>query len=102
MEKSLEEVWDDYERWKLNPESSTIPDVHLIAPMLIPLGPIGRAKAEWLYTCKHLRKDGDCGIYENRPRMCRDFPGEKPCPFPICASHGPRNPVKKMIDWIRT
>ena len=23
-------------------------------------------------TCKHLQKDGRCGIYEIRPQICRD------------------------------
>jgi Fe-S-cluster containining protein len=26
------------------------------------------------YTCRHLTEDGDCGIYETRPGMCRDYP----------------------------
>ncbi len=26
------------------------------------------------YTCRHLQPSGDCGAYENRPRMCSDFP----------------------------
>lgn len=97
--KSFEEVWEDYERWKKDPASASIPDVHLIAPMLIP---IKKLRSEWLYTCNHLKKNGDCGIYEQRPRMCRDFPGDKPCPFPICSSHGKKNPLARAIAWLRT
>jgi Fe-S-cluster containining protein len=26
------------------------------------------------YTCKYHLPSGDCGIYEHRPRMCRDHP----------------------------
>ncbi|MCM2322164.1 MAG: YkgJ family cysteine cluster protein [Oligoflexia bacterium] len=100
LEKSLEEVWADFDRWKRDPSTSTVPDVYLIAPMLIPLRKI---REEWLYTCKHLHKSGDCGIYERRPRMCRDFPGEKqPCPFPICATHGKKNLFQKVLAWLRT
>ncbi len=37
------------------------------------------------YTCKHFDEpSGNCGIYETRPKMCRDFPYGKPCPFPDC------------------
>ncbi len=100
LEQSYEEVWKDYDRWRSDPSASAIPDVHLIAPMLIP---IKELRGEWLYTCKHLRKTGDCGIYEHRPRMCREFPGEhRPCPFPICSSHGRRNPIARAIAWLRT
>lgn len=27
-----------------------------------------------LYTCKHLKEDGLCGVYDNRPKMCRNYP----------------------------
>jgi len=99
LEKSREEIWEDYERWKKDPSTSTIPDVHLIAPMLIP---IKKLKTEWLFTCKHLQKDGNCGIYAQRPQMCRDFPGDQPCPFPICASHGKKSPLATAIAWLKT
>lgn len=26
------------------------------------------------YTCKHLEAGGLCGIYEQRPKMCREYP----------------------------
>lgn len=26
------------------------------------------------YTCKNLLTNGDCGIYETRPKMCREYP----------------------------
>ena len=99
LEKSHDEIWDDYRLWKQNPALSTIPDVHLIAPMVIP---IKKLKGEWLYTCKHLGKNGDCGIYSERPQMCRDFPGEKPCPFPICSSHGKKSGVSWVVAWLKT
>ncbi len=100
LEKSLDEIWEDYRLWQKDPANSQIPDVHLIAPMLIPIKPL---KGEWLYTCKHLGADGNCGIYETRPAMCREFPGpDTPCPFPICASHGKKNWVARAIAWIRT
>lgn len=36
------------------------------------------------YTCLNLQPGGDCGVYEARPRMCRNFPYGKACPFPDC------------------
>jgi uncharacterized protein len=26
--------------------------------------------------CEHLEKNGQCGIYETRPKICRDYPGK--------------------------
>lgn len=99
LEKSYEEVQADYARWRKDPGTATIPDIEKIAPMLIPLKHL---RNEWLYTCKHLQKNGDCGQYEARPRMCRDFPGDRPCPFPICSTHGRKNPIAKAWAWLRT
>lgn len=42
----------------------------------------GRLQAQppALYTCKHWDEDTRlCGIYEDRPAMCRAFPYGKPC-----------------------
>lgn len=36
----------------------------------------------WVYSCGHLSHDSDglsqCGIYDQRPRMCESFPAGKP------------------------
>lgn len=57
------------------------------------LGPMSREKAEhyvmgkglpfqpgfqredgiWVWWCPELKPDGRCGIYEDRPQLCRDF-----------------------------
>lgn len=60
-------------------------DVAIVYPMIIPLGehmnhpisgkPVSMSgKPTHLYTCKNLQSNGDCGIYEARPRLCRDYP----------------------------
>lgn len=36
------------------------------------------------YDCVHLREDGNCGIYELRPAMCRDYPYERKCSIAGC------------------
>jgi FKBP-type peptidyl-prolyl cis-trans isomerase (trigger factor)/Fe-S-cluster containining protein len=38
-------------------------------------------------TCTHLQADGGCGIYENRPSVCRDY-SVKNCEFDGAASDG--------------
>lgn len=40
------------------------------------------------YTCKHLAENGDCYIYENRPLMCRSYPGPtlKACLWKECTA----------------
>lgn len=38
-------------------------------------------------TCSHLQSNGGCGIYENRPSVCRDY-SVKNCEFDGAASEG--------------
>lgn len=43
------------------------------------------------YTCKHHDSaTGDCRNYQNRPRMCSDFPYGHACPYDDCQApeHG--------------
>lgn len=87
----------EFDRWK-NDGQSFIPDVAIIAPMLIPLGTF---RGQELFSCKNLSKEGNCQIYETRPKMCRDFPGPNPCPYRNCASHGEQSPLKKAWNWLR-
>lgn len=78
--------------------TSVIPDVKIIADMLVPLGVF---RGQELFTCRHLGKDGNCQIYETRPQMCRDFPGPDPCKYRNCASHGPQSALKRAWNWLR-
>jgi Fe-S-cluster containining protein len=36
------------------------------------------------YRCKNLQPNGDCGIYDTRPDMCRDYPYGRPCKIEGC------------------
>jgi Fe-S-cluster containining protein len=70
-------------------------DGETIANMIIPISPkVANERLEaagsdervtWKYrgmhfTCKHWDPETKlCGIYEDRPSMCRDYPYEKPC-----------------------
>lgn len=42
-------------------------------------------EGNWRYSCPHFSRDGDglgvCGIYEDRPRVCLEFPYGKPQTF---------------------
>ena len=41
------------------------------------------------YTCRAYDEEtGDCTIYEDRPQMCKDFPGNGGCEFPGCGFKG--------------
>lgn len=91
------EVKAEYERALAGAESK-IPDVQIIAPMLIPLGVF---RGQELFTCKNLGVDGNCQIYLERPKMCRDFPGPDPCPYRNCASHGVQSRIRKIWNWLR-
>jgi Fe-S-cluster containining protein len=79
-------------------QESLIPDVLTIAPMLVPLGSF---RGQELFSCRHLSSEGNCTIYETRPRMCREFPGPNPCPYRNCASHGEQGLLKRAWNWLR-
>lgn len=36
------------------------------------------------YTCANLTEEGLCGIYEDRPRMCRGYPYGASCNYAKC------------------
>ena len=85
MEHSPADLNADLERWHQDPASSRIKDVEIIAPMVIPIAQ-SRNGLEYVYSCKNLSPRGDCGIYETRPQMCRDFPTKEGCHFRGCQS----------------
>ena len=41
----------------------------------------------WQYQCSKLLENGDCGIYEARPEMCRDYPYGHTCKIPGCTNN---------------
>lgn len=69
------------------------PEGRFLADMLVPLPSDTRPEqiaqlkiapgGHW-YTCRHLTEEGRCGAYEQRPRMCRDYPYGKRCNFKWC------------------
>lgn len=53
-----------------------------------------------MYTCRHHDTEtGDCRIYEDRPRMCRDYPYGKSCEHGECTGPwSPRELVQLRIE----
>lgn len=52
-----------------------------------------------LYTCRHWDEDtGLCGVYEDRPRMCRDYPYARACDHDDCCQYRP--PMKTQIRYM--
>ena len=97
LEFPLQEVQAEFQQWQKTGHSK-ISNIEIISEMLIPLGVF---RGQELFTCKHLSKEGNCGIYLSRPQMCRNFPGIKPCPYRNCASHGFQPRWKRIWNWLR-
>jgi len=72
-------------------------DIERVYDMLIYLG---QYKTEECghghhYTCRHLDADtGVCGIYEERPEVCRLFPGDNECQYATCVTRPVCNGTK--------
>lgn len=60
-------------------------DVTVRSGFLAHFTPASDGKVHW-YTCRHLQPNGDCGIYDVRPPMCRDYPYQQPCLYTECQS----------------
>lgn len=104
-----------------SPEIPNLIDIHLVASMVRHLGfgtrrdvaptaPISPTKGArnsaaqpgHFYTCVHLQPNGDCGIYDIRPAMCRDYPYGLPCRYLGCTFTGPpKAPATKSEADVR-
>lgn len=42
------------------------------------------ARGQHWYACRHVQLNGDCGIYEQRPELCRRYPNGHVCQFVDC------------------
>lgn len=42
------------------------------------------SRGQHWYGCRHIQLNGDCGIYETRPEMCRKYPNGTSCGFEDC------------------
>lgn len=52
---------------------------------------------QYHYTCKHFdAASGNCGDYENRPAMCRDYPYGRSCAYRGCTMKAKEAPRLKV------
>lgn len=55
-------------------------DYEKVASMVIPLFAAHTGSTTWFYGCKHYNKETrKCMDYENRPKMCRNYPDGMQC-----------------------
>ena len=50
------------------------------------------------YTCRHLKKNGDCAIYRDRPYMCRQYPNWHECQYKGCDCAAARRARKRFKE----
>lgn len=93
--------------WPFDIGTVAIPeDVEQVADMVIPRGMLKAGATHplsgqailadvWAYDCKNLGADGDCTIYEDRPRMCRKYPRSRQ--FGICEYVGAGGCTKQLV-----
>lgn len=48
------------------------------------------------YGCRYIQLNGDCGIYETRPQMCRSYPDGQECGFEECTMAPPT--LEKQLE----
>lgn len=76
-----EELKENYRAWvNSEPQDKNgremIAEIWLIAPMV---RKIAERDIGAYYTCAHHQPNGDCAIYDIRPRMCSEYPYGNPC-----------------------
>ena len=72
------------------------PEFEIIGKMLVPLKAT-RLKKGNRYTCKHF-KDGNCHIYDRRPKMCSQYPYGHPCGWLACTWQDAALATNKAFD----
>jgi len=79
-----------------NARASHYEEIEQIADLAIYVGYLHPVTGEeagegrgW-YSCRHLQSNGDCGIYDSRPRMCRDYPYGQACKDVACTHDAAR------------
>lgn len=61
-------------------------------------------KMGFQYTCRHLVDGSHCAIYDDRPRMCREYPYGEPCKYPGCTRRTRRvedPPQELAVECVR-
>jgi Fe-S-cluster containining protein len=87
LSESIEEIEKSYKRFtgELKDNGVVFNEIDIVYPMLIPVPPPkGACKDHYWYTCKHLKSDNNCGIYNTRPKMCSEYPYGAKCNYKNC------------------
>lgn len=121
-----EYIWERYQDYlRYGPDENNWPDgavkvgdIELVAPMLVYLGHFSQTELDvyaeqqglvvppddhkyaasgHYYTCRHHQADGKCAIYEQRPKMCREYPYEWMCRYPGCDHRPTKHAVPKEL-----
>lgn len=87
---SPDELQEKFEEW-VGGKDNGVEDIDVVWPMTIYLGSsdvnpaTGLQHPETLhvYTCAHF-EDGSCTIYDDRPNVCRRYPGGRKCHYKGC------------------
>ena len=69
-------------------------DLIMLDEMLIEVDPTETGVPR--YSCKHFQ-DGNCSVYDTRPKMCRDYPTNGVCEHKDCKSI---NRIKGPVHWL--
>ena len=89
---TYEKIQEAYTAWREQRSGATWPnDIWLIAPM-IRQNPV-EAGHDPTFSCIHLQANGDCGIYNIRPQVCREYPNNRGCCFEGCTWDAQRLPA---------
>lgn len=81
--------------WYLDLTGDASYDTEAIVEMCVPL-PMEDGKLR--YSCRHLQSNGDCGIYDRRPEMCRRYPLDGFCSAPGCTLSSVNDPALKFLS----
>ncbi len=49
------------------------------------------------YNCVHLQASGDCGVYDERPWMCREYPYGRGCDYEKCTWTAERSDALAVV-----
>ena len=97
---TMDELWTDSVLEEVGGRTRFGPgEAQKVVRMVLPLPNIGDVQR---YTCRHLLPSGDCGNYEDRPRVCRDYPYGQACQNPHCQWGAGRNPPIPPDSLLRT
>lgn len=55
-------------------------------------------EAHWVYTCRNLQPNGDCAIYDHRPRMCSEYPYGSGCEMVDCTWSPARRERQRRLE----